>query len=84
MNPRAAINGLLPFQGSPFNRLGTSPSIKRLNFPSLFIEKSAEREGFEPSRPFGQTVDIILNQTSDVNTFFDKNCIKINTILYIL
>ena len=26
MNPRAAINDLLPFQGSPFSRLGTSPS----------------------------------------------------------
>ncbi len=25
MNPRAAINDLLPFQGSPFSRLGTSP-----------------------------------------------------------
>ena len=24
MNPRAAINDLLPFQGSPFNHLGTS------------------------------------------------------------
>ena len=24
MNPRAATNGLLPFQGSPFNHLGTS------------------------------------------------------------
>ena len=43
MNPRAAINGLLPFQGSPFNRLGTSPSIKRLNFPSLLL-KSQRRE----------------------------------------
>ena len=27
MNPRAAINDLLPFQGSPFSLLGTSPSI---------------------------------------------------------
>ena len=26
MNPRAAINDLLPFQGSPFSHLGTSPS----------------------------------------------------------
>ncbi len=26
LNPRAAINDLLPFQGSPFNHLGTSPS----------------------------------------------------------
>ena len=25
MNPRAAINDLLPFQGSPFSHLGTSP-----------------------------------------------------------
>ena len=25
LNPRAAINDLLPFQGSPFSRLGTSP-----------------------------------------------------------
>lgn len=27
MNPRTAINDLLPFQGSPFNHLGTSASI---------------------------------------------------------
>ena len=27
MNPRAAINDLLPFQGSPFSLLGTSPNI---------------------------------------------------------
>ena len=26
MNPRAAINDLLPFQGSPFSLLGTSPN----------------------------------------------------------
>ena len=26
LNPRAAINDLLPFQGSPFSLLGTSPS----------------------------------------------------------
>ena len=30
LNPRAAINDLLPFQGSPFNLLGTSPkAIKK-------------------------------------------------------
>ena len=32
MNPRAAINDLLPFQGSPFSLLGTSPKIADLNF----------------------------------------------------
>ena len=26
LNPRTAINDLLPFQGSPFSRLGTSPN----------------------------------------------------------
>ena len=26
LNPRIAINDLLPFQGSPFNHLGTSPN----------------------------------------------------------
>ena len=26
LNPRAATNDLLPFQGSPFNHLGTSAS----------------------------------------------------------
>ena len=29
MNPRAAINDLLPFQGSPFSRLGTSPQAPK-------------------------------------------------------
>ena len=27
MNPRAAINDLLPFQGSPFSLLGISPNV---------------------------------------------------------
>ncbi len=52
MNPRAAINDLLPFQGSPFGQLG---------YFSKFCSKSndfikAERVGFEPTRPCGQTV----------------------------
>ena len=63
LNPRAAINDLLPFQGSPFSLLGTSP-----NQADLFLlmnqtvnqsaEKvsPAERVGFEPTRPCGQTV----------------------------
>lgn len=29
LNPRAAINDLLPFQGSPFSRLGTSPQAPK-------------------------------------------------------
>ena len=36
MNPRAAINDLLPFQGSPFSLLGISPSSEHQLF---FIEK---------------------------------------------
>ena len=33
LNPRAATNDLLPFQGSPFDHLGTSPcGYFRLNF----------------------------------------------------
>ena len=42
LNPRAATNDLLPFQGSPFGQLG-------------YFSKT-ERVGFEPTRPFGQTV----------------------------
>ena len=30
MNPRAAFNDLLPFQGSPFGSLGTSPNLPYL------------------------------------------------------
>ena len=59
LNPRAAINDLLPFQGSPFGHLGISP-----NMPESKIRYSiachrvirAERMGFEPMRPEGQTV----------------------------
>ena len=29
MNPRTVISGLLPFQGSPFNHLGTSPHYSK-------------------------------------------------------
>ena len=60
LNPRAAINDLLPFQGSPFNHLGTSPNAlliyqeRHVHKSGLFL--SAERVGFEPTRPCGQTV----------------------------
>ena len=76
LNPRAAINDLLPFQGSPFGQLGyfsKSPYaiashfseafyiISRCfsfvkNFFHLFSFSTAERVGFEPTRPCGQTV----------------------------
>ena len=32
LNPRAATNDLLPFQGSPFNHLGTSAWLKNSNY----------------------------------------------------
>ncbi len=48
LNPRAAINDLLPFQGSPFSLLGISPKPVCLS--------KTERVGFEPTRPLGQTV----------------------------
>ena len=72
MNPRAAINDLLPFQGSPFDLLGISPKAQILNQYSESLRRTdrkrihdevldevlteAERMGFEPMRPFGQTV----------------------------
>ena len=60
MNPRAAINDLHPFQGCPFGQLGYF-SITRPNNSELFSFYSpgthkTERVGFEPTRPFGQTV----------------------------
>ena len=36
MNPRAAINDLLPFQGSPFNHLGTSACVPMPECKILF------------------------------------------------
>ena len=79
LNPRAAINDLLPFQGSPFGQLGYFSKLpyaiapffyqKRfilyrvvfvlsrtfLTFSKVFSQQ-AERVGFEPTRPCGQTV----------------------------
>ena len=49
LNPRAAINDLLTFQASPFGLLGISP------YDNISL-KEAERVGFEPTRPLGQTV----------------------------
>ena len=43
MNPRAAINDLLPFQGSPFGQLGY--------FSMVEIMINTERMGFEPMCP---------------------------------
>ena len=38
MNPRAAINDLLPFQGSPFNLLGTSAWLNLVSY-SIYIRR---------------------------------------------
>ncbi len=70
MNPRAAINDLLPFQGSPFDLLGISPKAQIAKTIFILFKPlctkavsktgkvlaEAERMGFEPMRPFGQTV----------------------------
>ncbi len=61
LNPRAAINDLLPFQGSPFSHLGTSPKtilniITKNMACKKILQAKTERVGFEPTRPFGQTV----------------------------
>ena len=42
MNPRAAINDLLPFQGSPFSLLGTSPNQKNKPPNNLVVYRSGE------------------------------------------
>ena len=70
LNPRAAINDLLPFQGSPFNHLGTSPNA----FPSAQI-KMAERVGFEPTAPCGVTgfQDRLLKPLGHLSTCFARS-----------
>ena len=70
MNPRAAVNDLHPFQGCPFGQLGYFST--EIHMPeshggevsfTLFsygripqLSDRAERMGFEPMRPCGQTV----------------------------
>ncbi len=56
MNPRAAINDLHPFQGCPFGQLGY---FSKLPYKIGYLISQiceAERVGFEPTRPLGQTV----------------------------
>ena len=57
LNPRAAINDLLPFQGSPFSRLGTSPMLNSYSCIKLnsVVRTETEKVGFEPTAPFGVT-----------------------------
>ena len=57
LNPRAAINDLLPFQGSPFSRLGTSPMLNSYSCIKLnsVVKTETEKVGFEPTAPFGVT-----------------------------
>ena len=45
MNPRTAINGLLPFQGSPFSHLGTSAQEQSLIHPPQHFLGSVSGEG---------------------------------------
>ncbi len=52
MNPRAATNDLLPFQGSPFSHLGTSPNALLIVKQYLYEDRITESVGFEPTRPF--------------------------------
>ena len=60
LNPRAAVNDLLPFQGSPFGQLGYFSIVARIAFYIILSHDIlmwwTERVGFEPTRPCGQTV----------------------------
>ena len=52
MNPRAAVNDLLPFQGSPFGQLGYFSKLPVFISHRLSsIQYEAERVGFEPHAP---------------------------------
>ena len=56
LNPRAAINDLLPFQGSPFSLLGTSPNkLTNKRYSISITVDTAEKVGFEPTAPCGVT-----------------------------
>ena len=63
LNPRAAVNDLHPFQGCPFGQLGyfclSIVVAKKKEFLRILFHwcyHQAERVGFEPTRPCGQTV----------------------------
>ena len=58
LNPCAAVNDLLPFQGSPFGQLGYFSKCQNIiyPYPNTQCKLWAERVGFEPTRPCGQTV----------------------------
>ena len=59
LNPRAAINDLLPFQGSPFNHLGTSPNAlliyqeRHVHKPGLFVSGEGGIRTHAPLRTNG-------------------------------
>ena len=55
MNPCAAINDLLPFQGSPFGQLGYFSKFDDIARPIIMDSIPTERAGFEPAAPFGVT-----------------------------
>ncbi len=46
MNPRTAINDLLPFQGSPFSLLGTSPNCC-LSINNIRRSRHLQRRGWD-------------------------------------
>ena len=53
LNPRAAINDLLPFQGSPFNLLGTSPnSLNQIWYSVIDWKQSSGEDGIRTHVPF--------------------------------
>ena len=73
MNPRAAINDLLPFQGSPFSLLGTSPNKLTNKRYSISIPvDTAEKVGFEPTAPCGVTgfQDQLLKPLGHLSVYF--------------
>ena len=47
LNPRAAINDLLPFQGSPFSHLGTSPNAELSGEDGIRTHVPLRTNGFQ-------------------------------------
>ena len=82
LNPRAAINDLLPFQGSPFSHLGTSPrnlpktGIQILNGKGgIRTHDTLRCTGFRGQllRPLGHLSRWIMSANAEHAYYYTKN-----------
>ena len=84
MNPRAAINDLLPFQGSPFSLLGTSPKLLHKKTTEIKLVVYNAEGGIRTHVPFrtnGFQDRLVMTTSIPLHIFYFR-CVRQRRNLY--